>query len=381
MAILSVGFRPFFLLAFAAGTVLPFLWALTYFQVVDLRFATVNSLQWHAHEMLFGFGWAVLGGFLLTASKNWVKIRGLYGGWLLVAIVFWFLERIALIYVPVGTPGLLRFLLVHSFVLFVASYVVYCLVRFRKQDTFKDNYFFVIGLPLFLLAKELLLNPDTYILGFSMAIGLFRLAFAVMFERTMTQFMKSTEGVTLFRSPKLDLPIKFLVLLSVFEAFMPSTLAATVLMAAGVLFLIRFALWSPVKGFKHFGIAIMYIGYFALGLSLVLTAAAKLGASFIGSLPVHVFTFLCMGVVIPGMMVRISQGHTGRSIHFSISDRIAISLILVASVFRLIATQIWPESYSTWIGISGVLWSLCFITLAARLTPFLIGPRIDGRIH
>jgi uncharacterized protein involved in response to NO len=29
--------------------------------------------------MFFGFGWAVLGGFLLTASKNWVKIRGYHG--------------------------------------------------------------------------------------------------------------------------------------------------------------------------------------------------------------------------------------------------------------------------------------------------------------
>ena len=378
---LSVGFRPFFLLAIISGAILPFLWALSYFQLVNLEFSSVNVLQWHAHEMLFGFGWAVLGGFLLTASKNWVKIRGLHGGWLLAAVGLWITERLALIYVPAETPSVIRFLLLHAFVLFIGSYIVYCLLRFRKQDSFKDNYFFAIGLPLFLVAKVLLLNADTYTFGFSMAIGLFRLAFAVMFERTVTQFMKNTEGVTLFRSPKLDLPIKFLILLSVFESFFPNTLGAIVLALAGLLFLSRFFLWQPAKAFKHFGIAIMYIGYFALGSNLLFSSVAKFGFGFIGSLSVHVFTFLCMGVVIPGMMIRISQGHTGRPIQFTISDRIAISLILIASAFRLFATQVWPQSYSTWIGIAGVLWSACFVIIGLRITPFLFVPRIDGKVH
>jgi hypothetical protein len=29
--------------------------------------------------MFFGFGWAVLGGFLLTSTKNWVGVRGYHG--------------------------------------------------------------------------------------------------------------------------------------------------------------------------------------------------------------------------------------------------------------------------------------------------------------
>ena len=38
-----------------------------------------SVVQWHAHEMFFGFGWAVMGGFLLTSTKNWVHIRGYHG--------------------------------------------------------------------------------------------------------------------------------------------------------------------------------------------------------------------------------------------------------------------------------------------------------------
>ena len=74
-----VGFRPFFILACLAGLSLPALWLTLHFGLIDAPALARPPLQWHAHEMFFGFGWAVLGGFLLTASKNWVSIRGYHG--------------------------------------------------------------------------------------------------------------------------------------------------------------------------------------------------------------------------------------------------------------------------------------------------------------
>src|SRR5262245_58037929 len=67
----SVGFRPFFALAMLSGAILPVLWALVFTGQFTPP-GPLSVLQWHAHEMFFGFGWAVLGGFLLTATKNWV---------------------------------------------------------------------------------------------------------------------------------------------------------------------------------------------------------------------------------------------------------------------------------------------------------------------
>ena len=43
--------------------------------------------------MFFGFGWAVLGGFLLTATRNWVKIRGYHGLALIYLVIVWLAER------------------------------------------------------------------------------------------------------------------------------------------------------------------------------------------------------------------------------------------------------------------------------------------------
>ena len=102
-AIWLAGFRPFFLLAALYGAVMPVLWALVFSGYVVLP-EGVNSLQWHVHEMLFGFGGAVLFGFLLTASKNWVKIRGIHGGGLMGLVILWLLERV-MIYLPFeGAP-------------------------------------------------------------------------------------------------------------------------------------------------------------------------------------------------------------------------------------------------------------------------------------
>ena len=77
-ALLSYGFRPFFL---GAGV----------FAVVSmaLRIAGLalglplggayGAVAWHGHEMLFGFGAAVLGGFLMTAIPNWTGQMPLSG--------------------------------------------------------------------------------------------------------------------------------------------------------------------------------------------------------------------------------------------------------------------------------------------------------------
>ena len=383
-----VGFRPFFILAFLAGALLPVLWAASYSNLWQLPRSGLSPTQWHVHEMLFGFGWAVLGGFLLTASKNWVNIRGLHGVPLFVAALLWIIERIVVAFFPVvaqDTSWLtlaLSYLGANIFLVYVAGYVLWTLIRYRKQDSFKDNYFFMIALPLFLTAKIMLLIPDTYVHGYSLSIGLFRIAFVVMFERTMTQFMKNALGIALLRHHSLDLSIKILVLLSAFASFLPAPLATLLLAAASALLLVRFCLWNPIAGLSRFDTGTMYVGYFGLTLHLAFEALRLSGALVsIGTLSTHIFTFLCMGIIIPSMMIRICQGHTGRKILFTTSDRIALTCMGIGAFFRLIATQVWPDFYPTWIGLSAIGWSACFILIGARLLPFLWQPRVDGRTH
>lgn len=380
-ALWLAGFRPFFLLAFISGAVYPVLWGLIFSGHLSLPAEAVPFVQWHAHEMLFGFGWAVLGGFLLTASKNWVKIRGIHGLPLALLAAAWLLERAAVLYAG-NFSYIPRLILLNTFLLSCSTYILYSLIRYHKQDTFRDNYFFMIALPLFIAAKNLLLHPEFYAAGVAVSVGLFRLAFTVMLERTTPQFMKNAMNVQLPRHSLLDASVKFLALASVFSKFMPVAVGTAVLALTGITMGFRLVTWSPLRGMRNFGIAIMYVGHLGLVLHFICEAVSFSGLhAGVGTLSTHVFTLLTMGLIIPGMLIRISQGHTGRKLAFTVSDRIGFLFMALAAFARLVLTQVWPEHYSFWISAAAVGWSLCFVIIGLRLAPFLCQPRVDGRDH
>lgn len=373
------GFRPFFLLAMAIGVILPGLWALIFSNHLALP-AGLNPFQWHAHEILFGFGGAVLFGFLLTASKNWVNVRGIHGVGLMILTGLWIFERI-FFYFAFTAPTLLKHLGLSLFTLASALYIATTLIKFRQNDSSKDNFFFLILFGLIIIAKNFLISEAYYQHGIAMTLGLFRLAFVMMFERTMVQFMKMTENQILYRNAFLDYAIKFLTLFSVFQSFLSAPLSFILLSSAASLLLLRWILWKPYIGLKKFGNATMYIGYLGLILHFYLEAFKISGIWNQGTISIHVFTFLCMGLVIPSMIVRICQGHTGRKPDFATSDKIAISLIFVSAIFRILLTLIFPGHYSDWIMAAGLLWSIAFMILGIRLIPFVLAKRIDGKVH
>ena len=69
-AVLSRGFRPFFLAAGVWALVGMALWPAFFTGEVAVPTA-FSAIDWHAHEMIFGYVVAVAAGFLLTAIPNW----------------------------------------------------------------------------------------------------------------------------------------------------------------------------------------------------------------------------------------------------------------------------------------------------------------------
>jgi uncharacterized protein involved in response to NO len=70
------------------------------------------------------------------------------------------------------------------FLAMIVAMLLWTLIRHHQDDSFRDNYFFLIILPLFLVAKNLLLSVDHFQVGAAMTLALFRVAFLVMLERT-----------------------------------------------------------------------------------------------------------------------------------------------------------------------------------------------------
>ena len=375
-----VGFRPFFTLACLAGMLLPIAWALIFSGSLPAPIQRISSLQWHAHEMFFGFGWAVLGGFLLTSTKNWVNIRGYHGPALMLLSAAWIIERLAMSFGG-NWPAPLFWLAANLFLGSIIALLLWTLLRHRAADSYRDNLFFIVMLPAFVIAKNMLLAGD-FQAGYGMALALFRLAFLVMLERTLTQFMKGVFQVQILRQPRLDMPIKLLGLLLVVEFALPRPLTAAVSVLLAGLLLVRFYFWYPQKAITRIDIGIMYVGYLAIVGQLLIEALGHLGNFvWVGSLSVHLFTFGAMGCVIPAMIVRISKGHTGRKVVFDGLDRTVLYIMLLALAIRVVIPQLAPGAYLACIHAAATCWLLAFGILAWRYIPFLLQARIDGREH
>ncbi len=376
-----VGFRPFFSLACLSGLSLPVLWTLIFSGFLAAPLNAFSVVQWHAHEMFFGFGWAVLGGFLLTSTKNWVHVRGYHGNVLIFLVVAWLFERLGMSFGSTW-PQLLFVLSNNLFLLSIVALLLWTLIRYRNNDSYRDNALFLLILPLFLIAKHLMLSADYFQIGSSMAIGLFRMAFLVMLERTLTPFMKSAFQVTILRLPKLDSAIKLLGLILIFESLLSAALAASLSLLLALLLGGRFLFWKPKQAMQRLDVGIMYLGYLAITAQLLMNFVDHFGLfTWIGSASTHVFTFGAMGLIIPAMIIRIAKGHTGRPVVFDMFDKIVLRLMILAFVARIVAPQIVPTAYLHWIALAAACWFLSFTLLAGRYIPYLMQARIDGKVH
>jgi uncharacterized protein involved in response to NO len=126
----------------------------------------------------------------------------------------------------------------------------------------------------------------------------------------------------------------------------------------------------------------MHIGYLIIVLQLLVDALGHLAnLVWVGSLSVHLFTVGAMGCVIPAMIIRIAQGHTGRKVVFAGGDRLVLTIMLATLFFRIGLPQLFPAGYLGWIYLSAGTWALAYGLLAWRITPLLLQARIDGREH
>jgi len=213
-----------------------------------------------------------------------------------------------------------------------------------------------------------------------MAVGLFRMAFLVMLERTVSQFMKGAFRVEILNNQALNKAIKLLGLSLVFSGFMPPVLAGTIALLAAMLLMVRFAFWKPQLALRRLDIGIMYIGYLAIVAQLLIEFfRLTMYPQWPVSLSIHVFTFGAIGLIIPAMLIRITKGHTGRKVVFDSIDKLVLWVMMLAFVFRLIAPLLDSAGYTRWIFLAAVCWLVSFALLAWRYIPFLLQPRIDGK--
>ena len=104
-AVLSAGFRPFFVAAAMWAALAVPLWLAAYTEGLVLPTRLAPAV-WHAHEMVFGFAAASVAGFLLTAIPNWTGRLPLQGPPLAMLVLLWAIGRIGvLVSAKIGAPA------------------------------------------------------------------------------------------------------------------------------------------------------------------------------------------------------------------------------------------------------------------------------------
>ena len=85
LAILSYGFRPFFLFGALWAALVVAIWLPMLGGSLAVPTA-LSPLEWHAHELVYGYVPAIVAGFLLTAVPNWTGGLPVTGTPLLVLV-------------------------------------------------------------------------------------------------------------------------------------------------------------------------------------------------------------------------------------------------------------------------------------------------------
>ncbi len=382
LALFAKGFRPFFLLAALWAVVSVPLWLFVQSGHVRLG-AYLIPTDWHAHEMVFGFAVAVIAGFLLTAAGNWTKRETATGALLIGLCLLWIAGRVALLAAGVLPPALvaaanLAFLPALALVLGRAIFGA----KSRRNYGIVAAIVALFGAQLLshlgALEGDLLLQRR----GTRLGVDLVLVLIAVVGGRVIPLFTRNATGASGIESDRrIDLlAIASVVAVGAADAiWLYGPILGALAAVAAVLNALRMRRWGVQHTAGEPMLWVLHAGYAFLPIGLALRAVAELTSAVQASAALHALTVGCIGLLILGMMARVTLGHTGREIKASRVVTAAFVLLLAGTLFRTLGPMIGPRVSTSAIHSASGVWSLAFLLYLVRLGPFLLQPRPDGR--
>ncbi len=381
IALLVLGFRPFFLLAASFAVLQLVIWLGFYVSGYNLTLY-YSGIVWHGHEMIFGYTTAVIAGFLLTAVPNWTGIPTPQGKPLAALATLWVAGRV-LPFFPESSPHWFIAVVDIAFLPVLAGILAIPLLRVRQRR----NFIFLLLLSALAFANVLIhldtleQTPGAATAGINLAINLIVLLIVIMGGRVIPFFAeRALSGMSAKRWPAVEaLAIGSLILLTATELVYPDPLLIGLLSAlAFISHAVRLSGWYTNRIWKVPILWILYLGYGWLVLGFALKALAMLGAVST-LLALHAFTVGGIGVLTLGMMARVALGHTGRAMKAAKPVVLAFILINLAVLTRVLLPIAFPGWYLYSISASGVLWILAFSIFTYLYTPILWSPRVDAQ--
>jgi uncharacterized protein involved in response to NO len=338
-------------------------------------------MWWHAHEMIFGFAAAGVGGFALTAVATWTKRAPVAGVPLVVLATLWMVARV-LFLLPFGAGfapavaadlgyGVLLFALMSREVVSVRS---------------KGNYKVLVILALLPVANALFFigaashAPWTFASLLS-GVWLLVLLINLIGGRIIPAFTRNwmKRQVHDQQMKPATLPPQFdrfdlfaTALLVVFACLQvaqapPLATAALGALAAAAL-TIRLARWQGWRAFGEPLVWVLHVAFAWIPIGIALLAASELDW-VPRTAGVHALTSGAITTMIVAVASRAALGHTGRPLASHPLLTASYALITIAAVLRVAATA--GPGARILLMLAASAWTLGFLCFAWRYVPIL----------
>ncbi|HZS64070.1 MAG TPA: NnrS family protein [Xanthobacteraceae bacterium] len=379
-AVLSYGFRPFFL----AGTVYAglglLIWLPLFFGAITIPTA-FSPLDWHVHEMLYGYLTAVVTGFLLTAIPNWTGRLPLRGAALAVLVAVWIAGRIA-VYVSadIGRPA--AGVIDVSFLVLVAIAAAREVIAGRNWRNLPPIFILLV-----FFAGNVIFHIEDYQtgtaeLGMRLGIAAAVALISLVGGRVVPSFTRNW----LARENPGRLPVPFgrfdiavtavsLLALALWVGRPTGTVTAVLMLAAGAAQAARLGRWAGDRTLRNKLVLILHIGYVFVPLGfLMLGSAILLPDRMPTDAGIHAWTAGAIGTMTLAIMTRASLGHTGQPLAAGPLTQVVYSAVVLAALLRIAATFA-GNTTIVLLQAAGAAWIVAFWLFAVGYGPLLLRRR------
>lgn len=380
-ALLSAGFRPFFLLSAIWAAVAVLVWLLLFEGRTNLPTA-LPPMLWHAHEMVFGYGAATVAGFLLTAVPNWTGRMPLQGLSLGILVLLWMAGRVAMLFALGLPPAVVA-------VVDLAFPVAFLLAIAREIVTGRNwrNLPVLAALGALLAANVMLhlgagVHPALALTGAHFGVATLVALITLIGGRIIPSF---TRNWLVKQAPRAALPAPFgwvdkvalattVCGLALWLMAEGTLVASVVLVAAGAANAVRLARWRGLATPREPLLAVLHLGYAWVSAGLALLGAGHWLTMLPPSAALHALTVGAIGTMTLAVMARATLGHTGQPLTAGPGCVAVFALITVAAILRLAAPLV-TDHYQILLTLSGIAWSGAFGLFALLFAPLLAGSR------
>lgn len=383
-AILSHGFRVFFLCGSLYAGFSLLLWLPLFHGRIE-TLSAFAAVDWHIHELLFGYLSAIVTGFLLTAIPNWTRRLPVQGWRLLCLALLWLAGRVA-VFVSGSTGWFAAAVIDCAYLLVLVGLAARELLVARANR----GQFVVLGPVMILFAGNVVFHLEAHLSGisdFGRRLGLSAAIILIMLigGRIIPSFTHN--WLNRMNPGRLPTPfgrydaatIGISVLAFAAWVFFPDAFLTGILMvAAGTANMIRLARWAGDRTIRDPLVFVLHAGYAFIPLGFALTGISVFTPVYVPQVASsHAFAAGAIGTMTLAVMVRATLGHTGHELRAGAAGSLIFAAVIAGALLRLVAVFI-PSEIAL-LHLSAALWGGAFITFALSFGGMLLRPRTAGR--